>query len=53
MDDSPTIPGPDVNATKNDWGAYSQQDIFQRIFDGVDNPTSGIVSFNPFLPAQP
>jgi hypothetical protein len=42
--------GPDVKGTKNDWGVYTATEIAQRIYDGNDDPSAGVVSFQPFLP---
>jgi hypothetical protein len=49
--DTATTPGPDVNATRNHWGHdFTATDIAQRIYDGNDDPSSGIVFFTPFTP---
>jgi nitrous oxidase accessory protein NosD len=49
--DTGSNPGPDVNATRNHWGTgFNATDIAQRIYDGNDDPSSGIVFFNPFTP---
>jgi hypothetical protein len=38
-----------VDATYNDWGLCTAAEIEQEIYHQVDNPTEGLVDFDPFV----
>lgn len=40
---------PDISGTQNDWERDTATEISQQIFDGNDDPSLGIVDFQPFI----